>query len=352
MLSLPLELVVVLFLGFLLLRLLSENRDWTVQRLAFAAILGLGMVHGTLSSLIWSYDLTALRPALPIVASLLPVTTWLAFCSMAQRSVRPTVARLALHAAPTIVLVPLAFTGSLLIDPIIILSFLTHGALLLRMGAAGPDAFAQAQLHRSLSVARAAQGTGLLLALNACVDIAIIVDFQLAQGRHVPTLLSAISVIILLLLVITAARGTEGAADDADDTPESSATNALTIAPAAATTLAETKEHAATAARIDALMRESRLFTDPDLTLTKIARKAGLPAREISTAINRHHSMNVSQYVNGLRLSEACRLLASTDATITSIQFDSGFQTKFNFKREFRRQYGCSPTQWRAGQSP
>lgn len=336
MLSLPLPFIVVLFLGLRLLRLLLDDKDWTGPRIAFAAILGLCMVHGTIMGLVWSYGLTELRPALPIVASLLPVVTWLAFRIMAQGRFHPSPGRLMLHALPTLVIVPLAFTGSLLIDPIIILSYLVHGVLLLRMGHAGPDAFSQAQLHRSLSVARAAQGAGLLLILNAGVDISIIIDFQVAGGRHVPTILSALSVIILLLLAVVAATGTEGASDNEE----------LEDAPALP---AVTDDHHQTARRIDRLMRETRLYTDPDLTLVKIARKAGIPAREISTAINRHHGMNVSQYVNGLRLDQACRLLATTDEPITTIQFESGFQTKSNFNREFRRQYGCSPTQWRAG---
>lgn len=339
MLSLPLPFVVVIFLAFLLLRQIFDDRDWTAPRRAFAALLALCMVHGTVTGLVWSYGLTVLRPALPILASLLPVVTWLAFRTMAHRRDRPGSVRLALHAVPTIAILPLAFTGSLLIDPIIILTFLAHGIVLWRMGRGGPDIFQKAQLHRSLSVARAAQGAGFLLMLNACVDISIIVDFQLFGGAHVPTILSAISVIILLLLATAAASGTAGASED-DGDGEDGQTAPLP---------AVTEDHQQTARRVDALMHEARLYTDPDLTLLKIARKVGIPAREISSAINRHHGMNVSQYVNRLRLDDACRLLEKTDHPITTIQFESGFQTKSNFNREFRRQFGCSPTQWRAG---
>jgi AraC-like DNA-binding protein len=46
---------------------------------------------------------------------------------------------------------------------------------------------------------------------------------------------------------------------------------------------------------------------------------------------------NVSQYTNDFRIAEACRLLRETDMSVTAAMFESGFQTKSNFNREFRR---------------
>ncbi|WGW04509.1 helix-turn-helix domain-containing protein [Tropicibacter oceani] len=339
MFSLPLPFVVVLFLAFFLLSLILADKPWTLTRLAFAGLLGLGILHGSVTGLVWSYDLTWLRPALPILASLLPVATWLAFRSMAQSARRLHPTRIALHLIPTLVIVPLAFTGSLLIDPIIVASFVTHGVILWRMGAQGPDGFQKTLLHRALSASRAAMGAGVLLILNALVDISIIVDFQLTGGRHVLTILSAISVLILLLLAVVAATGINAASEDEPEEEDAPRPQLPAV----------TEDHKDTLRKVDTLMQDTRLYTDPDLTLIKIARKLGIPSREISTAINRHNGMNVSQYVNRLRLDEACRLLDTTDQSITEIHLDSGFQTKSNFNREFKRQFGCSPSQWRAG---
>ena len=72
------------------------------------------------------------------------------------------------------------------------------------------------------------------------------------------------------------------------------------------------------------------------------------PARRISTAVNRLHAKNISQYINEFRIAEACRLLTETDEPVTRIMFDAGFQTKSNFNREFRRVTGMSPMAWRA----
>lgn len=344
MYSLPLFFVVVLFLTFFLLSFVLSERPWTPARRAFAGLLALGIVHGTITGLVWSYEITALRPALPVAASLLPVASWLAFRAMAQGTGRVSILRLALHLLPTAAIIPLSLTRSLLIDPILIASFIAHGVILWRMGAVGPDGFDKSVLHRALSASRAAQLMGVLLILNALVDIAIIADFQLTGGQNVPTILSGLSVLILFLLAIVAARGINAASeDDADDADEAADREIEKI-----TNGPDEAGHAEALRRVDTLMRNAGLYRDPDLTLLKIARTAGIPAREISTAINRQHGMNVSQYVNRLRLDEACRLLATTKDSITNIHLDAGFQTKSNFNREFKRQFGCSPTQWRA----
>ena len=339
MVSLPLPIVVVLFLGFFLVNMFLADKPWTKTRIAFAILMALFIVHGVVTTLVWSQGLLVFRPALPILASLLPFATWMAFRSMAQDIRRLKLWRLALHGLPTAVLIPLAFTGSLLIDPIIITSFIVHGVLLIRLGMSGPDGFQTTLLHRALSASRATTGAGVLLLINAAVDVSIIVDFQLYGGRHVPTILSAISVLVLLMLALLAVKGTNAASED--DSPDASEPTETSLPGA------EDNQHQIVA-RVDQLMKETRLYTDPDLTLVRIARKVGLPARDISSAINRHNSMNVSQYVNRLRLDEACQRLATTDESITNIHLDSGFQTKSNFNREFKRQFGCSPSQWRA----
>ncbi len=338
MISLPLPFVVVLFLAFYLLRLLLEGKPLTATRLAFIGLVATCIVHGIGTGLVWSYDQAWLRPALPIVASLLPVITWVAFRLMAQGQKRLPLWQILLRLIPTAIIIPLSFTGSLLIDPIIILTFLFHGIELLRMGLSGPDAFKQAQLHHSPSAARAAKGAGALLILNTLVDISIIVDFQLYQGAHILSILSVISLVILVLLALVAATGTAAATEEENEEER---------APTAPTNEA-TESHQEIATQVDQLLKDSKIYTDPNLTLVKIARKAGIPSRDISNAINRLHGMNVSQYVNGFRLNEACRLLETTDDSITNIHLDSGFQTKSNFNREFKRQFDCSPTQWRA----
>ena len=72
-----------------------------------------------------------------------------------------------------------------------------------------------------------------------------------------------------------------------------------------------------------------------------------IPARRISAAINRTRSESVSHFINGYRIAEACRLLSETGKPVTAIMFDSGFQTKSNFNREFLKRTGTNPAEWR-----
>jgi AraC-like DNA-binding protein len=106
-------------------------------------------------------------------------------------------------------------------------------------------------------------------------------------------------------------------------------------------------EDTETIVRVDDLMQEKKLYRDANLNLDRLARKAGIPARQISAAINRAMAKNVSQYVNEYRIAESCRLLADTDQSVTEIMLDVGFQTKSNFNREFRRITDMTPLAWR-----
>ncbi|MBP0651738.1 hypothetical protein J8J40_32220, partial [Mycobacterium tuberculosis] len=65
---------------------------------------------------------------------------------------------------------------------------------------------------------------------------------------------------------------------------------------------------------VGAALDGAALWRDPDLTLDRLARKAGWPARAISAAVNRRHGVNVSQFVNARRIAAAQALLADTDA--------------------------------------
>lgn len=95
------------------------------------------------------------------------------------------------------------------------------------------------------------------------------------------------------------------------------------------------------------LLRDG-LFRDVDLTLERIARRSGVPARRVSGAIDRATGNSVSRYVSGLRLDDARRALTGSDDSVTEIVLGAGFRTKSNFNRVFRDAEGCSPSEWRA----
>lgn len=98
--------------------------------------------------------------------------------------------------------------------------------------------------------------------------------------------------------------------------------------------------------RVDEQMRQG-LYRQTDLNLALLARKTGIPARQVSAAINTLHQQSVSRYVNGWRIREACQRLCAGDESVLDLMEEVGFQTKSNFNREFRRITGKTPSQWR-----
>ena len=100
-------------------------------------------------------------------------------------------------------------------------------------------------------------------------------------------------------------------------------------------------------ARLDALLESRRLYLDPELTLARLSRALHVPAKQLSSAINRNTSGNVSCHVNGYRTREACRALEA-GASVTDAMLALGLNTKSNFNREFRRITGRTPSVWRS----
>jgi AraC-like DNA-binding protein len=92
---------------------------------------------------------------------------------------------------------------------------------------------------------------------------------------------------------------------------------------------------------------DQEFFRDPSLTLTRLARRVGVPDRDLSRAVNAVEGVNVSQFVNLVRLAEAERLLVTTDEPVGRIQERAGFLTRSNFYREFQKAYGEAPGAYR-----
>ncbi|WP_245307854.1 AraC family transcriptional regulator [Hoeflea sp. IMCC20628] len=101
-------------------------------------------------------------------------------------------------------------------------------------------------------------------------------------------------------------------------------------------------------AALDAMMNETRLFSDNNLTLVRAARRLGVPARLVSNAVNRCTGDNFSRYMNGFRIRHAQKLLRETDLPVTEIMLEAGFVSKSSFNGEFRRVTGVTPSQYRA----
>jgi len=328
----PLPFVVAVLLLALLAATLRSQGEAKGNR-PFLALIALCALQSTLLGLRWGYGVVELRYALPVLASCIPPLVWASFSSLIHHDDDSGYISW-LHAAPPFAMLLLVLLAPGLIDAALLSLFVGYSLALLSLGRTGPDALDEARLDGAVSAHRALVLAAVSLCLSAFFDLVILLDFEWSQGANAALIVSNANLVALLLIggtAIVAARA-----------------RALSTVPADAAQAPSMVDHdREILSRVDRLLVEQKLFRDDNLTLSRLARRAGVPARQISGAINRIARKNVSQYINDRRIAEACRLLKETDMSVTAAMLDCGFQTKSNFNREFRRVTSVSPAAWR-----
>lgn len=335
MLFIPLPFLVAVLLLILLVQIARADDEAPANQ-PFLALIAACALQSTLIGLRWGYGVEPVRYIMPIVATTLPPLVYASFGGLAQSDPDQRRAGVWLHALPPGLVAVVMVLWPALLDLAIIAVALGYAAALLRLARRGPDALGLARLEGAIPAHRALQVAAAALVGSAMVDVIVLLDFEWTRGKHAATVISVANLLspgVLGLAAIVAGR----------TRPPAETTEPPPVAPRP-----DSDDDAEVVGKIDELMRKQELFRDANLNLNRLARKAGIPARRISAAINRLHAKNVSQYINGFRIAEACRLLTGTDQPVTRIMFDAGFQTKSNFNREFRRVTGMSPKAWRA----
>ena len=89
-----------------------------------------------------------------------------------------------------------------------------------------------------------------------------------------------------------------------------------------------------------------------DLSLSVLSDKLGLNRYYISHLFSNKLGMRFNDYVNSLRISEACRMLLNSDDSVTDICFHVGFGTLRTFNRAFVRHTGKTPSEYRRNTPP
>ena len=84
-----------------------------------------------------------------------------------------------------------------------------------------------------------------------------------------------------------------------------------------------------------------------ELSLSILEEELHLSKYYISHLFGDKMGIRFNDYVNSLRISEACRLLRATNMSITEIADTSGFGTLRTFNRSFIKQLGISPSEYR-----
>lgn len=89
-------------------------------------------------------------------------------------------------------------------------------------------------------------------------------------------------------------------------------------------------------------------FTDPDISLEKIAAQIGVNNSYLSRLFSDAYGKSFNQYLRELRISEAKRLLADNTLLIRDISQATGFLTVQTFMRVFKQSTGITPSEYRA----
>lgn len=99
---------------------------------------------------------------------------------------------------------------------------------------------------------------------------------------------------------------------------------------------------------IEDLMQREKVYTDPALSVERMAKMMNVSPRTLSSVINGHYHCNFGEFINRFRLNEAKRLLLEKQqSTILDIMYASGFNSKATFNGVFKRVEGQTPTEFR-----
>jgi AraC-like DNA-binding protein len=87
-------------------------------------------------------------------------------------------------------------------------------------------------------------------------------------------------------------------------------------------------------------------FSDP-LTVEKVATVSGMSTSNFCKFFKKATGKTFSDYVNEIRIQEACMLLRETEHKISTVASDCGFETLSYFNRVFLAKKKCRPMEYR-----
>ncbi len=97
-------------------------------------------------------------------------------------------------------------------------------------------------------------------------------------------------------------------------------------------------------------MEEYKLYLNPSLALDILAHRYNVSSGYLSQIISKHSDDGLADLVNELRVAEAQKMLMDEsfdNYTIESIALESGFNTKTNFYKVFKKLTGLTPNQYK-----
>ncbi|MCV0427081.1 MAG: AraC family transcriptional regulator [Roseibium sp.] len=335
MISIPVSFLLAAIFFCLGLGAFSWQRLPLLSRLLFLVLFSLMAMEAVLVGFrfaLGNLEFLAIQRVLPVWIA---PAAYLAFAVMAKagaQAYRAVAFHEVIAVAFTLAMfMPAPFVGY--VDALIAASFAVYSALLFRLWWLGPDHLSEVatNLHDLL---RRLLGLAILVLISTMlIDVLIAFLFAQELDDAAAITISVVSLLFLALafvvVIISLKVRLYAQLNQGKGTAEDTEGSELLV----------------DAAR--RILIDKQLYKDPGLSLTRLARRVGVPDRDLSRAINQHTGSNVSQFVNQVRLFEAARYLATTSEPVTRIQEKVGFLTRSNFYREFQKQFGDAPGTYR-----
>ena len=99
--------------------------------------------------------------------------------------------------------------------------------------------------------------------------------------------------------------------------------------------------------QINTLFETRKIYTNPELTLSILAKELNIRPQLLSQFINDNLNKSFTQFINEYRIDEAKRLLKeSTQFKIDAVGFESGFNSTCTFYSSFKKITGTTPSNY------
>jgi AraC-like DNA-binding protein len=308
------------------------TRETNVTLLALIAACA---VQSAIVALVQYYDISAIRLLQPLFVTLIPPIAWLAFGQAS--GVGRKAGSFLIHGSGFVLALLCLILRSHLLDFLIPIQFALYGvAMLLSLG--GGEASLSHSLLESGSTPLTAWRI-IAISLIASAGSDVIVAYYLSIGERgillwMPSVFSSLTLLCLGALSLSNAiesqRDEEG--EDVDISIE------------------EKLRDQSIVGRLDDYVKAHKPYLDPGMTLARLSKRLLVPAKQLSSAVNRVKGENISRYINRHRIDHACDQIVA-GKTVTDAMLSSGFNTKSNFNREFLRVIGENPSSWLATHS-
>jgi AraC-like DNA-binding protein len=109
----------------------------------------------------------------------------------------------------------------------------------------------------------------------------------------------------------------------------------------------ETRLNYANSERIGVVLEYIRERYMQKITLSEVANKVRMTEEGFSRFFSRVMRKTFVSYLNEYRINRACTMLIETDKQISTICYDSGYDTQPFFFKQFRKFKNCSPGEYR-----